>query len=86
MARKKILKPVQGSGLSFYGSPCTKDCSGHRAGWMWQQSHRGQTPIANRSFTAGANIRTAQGQVGINPIGPVIRSTQTGQYVKFKKK
>ena len=86
MAKPRILKPKVGSGLSFYGSPCSKDCSGHRAGWFWQQAHPGQTPISNKSFTAGANIRLTQAGQGVNPVGPAVRSTQTGRFVKFQKK
>lgn len=42
--------------LSFMGSPCTKDCSGHRAGYKWYQS-KGYEPASwSRSFNNGAAI------------------------------
>ena len=39
--------------LSFLGSPCTKDCSGHRAGYAWSQSKGGQ--VANSPFSPSFN-------------------------------
>jgi pyrimidine deaminase RibD-like protein len=39
--------------LSFLGSPCTKDCSGHRAGYAWSQSKGGR--IANSPFSPSFN-------------------------------
>jgi pyrimidine deaminase RibD-like protein len=47
--------------LSFLGSPCTKDCSGHRAGYYWSQA-RGGTKIPNSwspSFNNGAALQKA---------------------------
>lgn len=44
--------------LSFLGSPCTKDCSGHRAGYAWSQSKGGvpgNSPFSP-SFNNGANL------------------------------
>ena len=46
--------------LSFLGSQCTKDCSGHRAGYAWYQ-RRGQQPQSwSPSFNKGAAL-AAQG-------------------------
>jgi pyrimidine deaminase RibD-like protein len=44
--------------LSFLGSPCTKDCSGHRAGYAWSQSKGGQAGNSpfSPSFNNGANL------------------------------
>ena len=45
--------------LSFMGSPCTKDCSGHRAGYYWSQA-RGGTKVPNswsQSFNNGAALQ-----------------------------
>jgi pyrimidine deaminase RibD-like protein len=44
--------------LSFLGSPCTKDCSGHRAGYAWSQSKGGVagTSPFSPSFNNGANL------------------------------
>ena len=47
--------------LSFLGSPCTKDCSGHRAGYYWSQARAG-TKIPNswsQSFNNGAELQRA---------------------------
>jgi hypothetical protein len=47
--------------LSFLGSPCTKDCSGHRAGYYWSQARAG-TKIPNswsQSFNNGAELHRA---------------------------
>jgi pyrimidine deaminase RibD-like protein len=47
--------------LSFLGSPCTKDCSGHRAGYAWSQSKggvAGNSPFSP-SFNNGANLFVA---------------------------
>lgn len=42
--------------LSFMGSQCTKDCSGHRAGYEWYK-RRGYEPASwSRSFNNGAAI------------------------------
>jgi pyrimidine deaminase RibD-like protein len=39
--------------LEFLGSPCTKDCSGHRAGYAWSQSKGGQ--VAQSPFSPSFN-------------------------------
>jgi pyrimidine deaminase RibD-like protein len=47
--------------LSFLGSPCTKDCSGHRAGYAWSKSKGGvpgNSPFSP-SFNNGANLYVA---------------------------
>ena len=44
--------------LSFLGSPCTKDCSGHRAGYAWSQAKGGrvaQSPFSP-SFNTGSQL------------------------------
>ena len=47
--------------LSFMGSQCTKDCSGHRAGYAWSQA-RGSVPAASSSasFNKGAAIAVSK--------------------------
>jgi len=47
--------------LSFMGlSPCTKDCSGHRAGYEWSKRRGGQhTASWSDSFNRGAAIAAA---------------------------
>jgi pyrimidine deaminase RibD-like protein len=44
--------------LSFLGSPCTKDCSGHRAGYEWGRSHFGQVAQSpwSPSFNKGSQL------------------------------
>ena len=44
--------------LSFLGSPCTKDCSGHRAGYEWS-ARKGNIDAASwsDSFNRGARLR-----------------------------
>lgn len=47
-------------GLSFHGIPCTKDCSGHRAGYAWAQRKGIDDPAScsgrSRSFVEGCRI------------------------------
>jgi pyrimidine deaminase RibD-like protein len=47
--------------LSFLGSPCTKDCSGHRAGYAWSQARAGaKVPNSwSPSFNNGAALHKA---------------------------
>ena len=46
--------------LTFLGSPCTKDCSGHRAGYNWSKG-RGKIHAASwsQSFNNGAALAAA---------------------------
>lgn len=44
--------------LSFLGSPCTKDCSGHRAGYAWSRQKGGRIPNSrSNSFNNGARLQ-----------------------------
>ena len=47
--------------LTFMGmSPCTKDCSGHRAGYAWSKARGGvSTASQSNSFNKGAEIAKA---------------------------
>jgi hypothetical protein len=59
--RDQALAEQQLAELSFLGSECTKDCSGHRAGYDW--SHRkglrqGNSPYSP-SFNKGAALAVA---------------------------
>ena len=46
--------------LSFLGSPCTKDCSGHRAGYYWSAARGNKTANSwSQSFNNGAGLRAA---------------------------
>lgn len=42
--------------LNFKGSPCTVDCSGHRAGYEWYLKKRRNPNSWSRSFNNGAAI------------------------------
>jgi hypothetical protein len=44
--------------LSFLGSPCTKDCSGHRAGYEWSKRKGGQVAQSpwSPSFNNGSQL------------------------------
>jgi hypothetical protein len=45
--------------LSFLGSQCTKDCSGHRAGYAWSK-RKGLVPNSRSpSFNKGAALQAA---------------------------
>jgi len=45
--------------LSFLGSECTKDCSGHRAGYEWY-ARKGYLPASwSTSFNKGAALKAA---------------------------
>lgn len=48
--------------LSFMGSQCTKDCSGHRAGYKWSLDRGGvENPASpSQSFVNGSNIGARQ--------------------------
>ena len=47
------IQPKELNELEFLGSPCTKDCSGHRAGYAWSQSKGGR--VANSPFSPSFN-------------------------------
>lgn len=45
--------------LNFLGSTCTKDCSGHRAGYAWSK-RKGTVPASrSASFNKGAALQAA---------------------------
>jgi pyrimidine deaminase RibD-like protein len=48
--------------LTFMGTQCTKDCSGHRAGYTWSKSRGGQNANSpfSPSFNKGAVIGTQE--------------------------
>jgi hypothetical protein len=46
--------------LNFKGSPCTKDCSGHVAGYEWSQRNSNRVPNSwSPSFNKGAALAAA---------------------------
>ena len=56
-ARRSAKKPLDE--LSFLGSTCTQDCSGHRAGYAWSRARAGaKIPMSrNPSFDKGAALQ-----------------------------
>jgi hypothetical protein len=42
--------------LTFLGSPCTRDCSGHRAGYRWYKQKRRDPQSHSPSFNQGAAL------------------------------
>lgn len=51
--RKKVNE------LDFLGSPCTKDCSGHRAGYAWSKQKQRVPNSHSQSFNKGAALQAA---------------------------
>lgn len=50
--------------LTFMGSPCTKDCSGHRAGYAWSKRKGGKVPTSwSKSFNNGAAAYNAHHRI-----------------------
>lgn len=63
--------------LSFQGSLCTKDCSGHAAGYQWAMKNQ-KAPMGastSPSFNSGSAVATRQLQTG-KTIRPKIRNAQ----------
>lgn len=58
--RRRTQEQEQLDELTFKGSLCTRDCSGHRAGYEWQGQWPGRTPNSrSASFDKGAALRRA---------------------------
>ena len=54
-AKKKRVRRQELDELTFRGSQCTKDCSGHRAGYKWSQERGGRDAASwSNSFNKGA--------------------------------
>lgn len=51
--------PAKLDELSFLGSQCTKDCSGHRAGYAWYKQNGRQPTSWSPSFNKGAALAQA---------------------------
>jgi hypothetical protein len=72
--------------LTFYGSPCTKDCSGHRAGWNWSNFYSVNNPEqcngSSDSFNKGCNIAISQRSAGRKIINPSVRGDK-GRFVAY---
>lgn len=70
--------------LTFGGSRCTKDCSGHKAGFSWAL-RKGKVSNSSKSpsFDAGTKIAAAQMQVGTTN-NPKVRDTRGRFYFNPK--
>ena len=69
--------------LTFHGSQCTKDCSGHRAGWKWGKANPNVSTTnsgTHPSFNNGVRIANANTKVVMMP---GIRG-EKGRFVKFQ--
>lgn len=71
--------------LSFYGRTCTKDCSGHRAGWEWERKHQTNVKQAtpSPSFNNGTDVAISQRKAGKHPIGSMARGAK-GRFQKIQ--
>ena len=60
--------------LAFHGSKCTKDCSGHSAGYKWamQKQNSAACNANNASFNKGCEIAARQLAAG-NVTRPKVR-------------
>ena len=55
--RKKTPVAQELDELTFLGSPCTKDCSGHRAGYAWSKARGNRNAMSHsNSFNNGARL------------------------------
>ena len=62
--------------LSFQGRKCTKDCSGHIAGYSWAKQHPGAVPASHSaSFNGGAEIHSDQVKAN-KMVRPKVRNAQ----------
>lgn len=73
------------SELTFYGSPCTQRCQGHRAGYLWAKRKKPAVAPSSTSpsFNKGAAIAMQHAQAGKNPIGASGIRGDKGRYEKF---
>jgi hypothetical protein len=72
--------------LTYFGRPCTQDCSGHKAGRDWElktnTNNKSNTP--SNSFNNGTEIAINQRNAGTqNQISGGVR--QNGRFAKFKQ-
>lgn len=87
MKMSDILSENQLDELAFFGRKCTKDCSGHMAGWQWERKHK-KGYVHNTkspSFNNGTEIAVNQFAKGLNPIGPQVRG-EKGKFTKYTGK
>ena len=71
--------------LTYFGRPCTKDCSGHKAGRTWELKHNKNTRAntASNSFNNGTEIAINHKKAGTqNQISGGIRKNE--KFAKFQ--
>lgn len=63
--------------LTFQGSKCTTNCSGHSAGYAWSKQHNGTAPCGSTSpsFNRGCEIAKDQMAAG-KMIRPKVRDVR----------
>lgn len=62
--------------LSFHGRRCTKDCSGHSAGYAWAKQHPGAVAASHSaSFNGGAEVHADQVKAN-KMVRPKVRNAQ----------
>lgn len=84
MKLSELLTEQELNELNFYGSTCTKNCGGHKAGYEWARSHLNKPCISHSpSFVNGCNIAKQHLSKGRNPIGTGIRG-ERGRYQKYQ--
>ena len=59
-AKNVATREAQLDELTFKGSPCTKDCSGHAAGYEWYKIKQRTPKSWSNSFNNGAAIAAAE--------------------------
>lgn len=64
-------------------SQCTKDCSGHTAGYQWSRHHKTNNPSNTRSqsFNNGTVFGAHQNKNNINPLAPGYKDK--GKFTKY---
>lgn len=71
-AREFTLKEVGVTRRTFKGSPCTKDCSGHTAGYRWADKYNVADPNrcnsrSPKSFVKGCKIKGTEEKLKRSP-------------------
>lgn len=77
------IRDITEAPLYFYGSRCTVDCGGHRAGYAWGNAKPNKSCDSNSpSFTKGCLISKQHRQNNKNPnvlpVGFTVKNNQTG--------
>jgi len=71
--------------LTFHGRQCTKDCSGHTAGYQYQKKFKKNPPSHSPhspSFNGGVAVAVNHDEKGINTISTGVRGDK-GKFVKY---